>query len=274
MKGMVAKVALMGATFTFDKLYSYTIPSQLNVQCGCRVLIPFGRGNTKKQGMVFDITEEATDGLKSIISLIDTEPVLTHEGIKLCEYMRETVFCTYYDAVNVMLPSGITHKLIDYYSANDEFAYSLLKEDERQVYDYLTKKGETSEKDIISTLEVERELLLTLCEKEALIKNSDLKQKMSDATQKWVRLSDDFNSVKLTARQKEIVDLLLDIECASVKELRYFTGVSVSVIENLISKGVLIPFEKQIFRKPYKLSSNANKKDIIRFYFVFYAVFI
>ena len=262
MKGKVAKVALMGATSAFDKLYSYAIPSNLNVQCGCRVLIPFGRGNTQKQGMVFDISEELTDGLKSILSLIDSEPVLTYEGIKLCEYMRETVFCTYYDAVNIMLPSGITHKLVNYYSANEEFAYSLLNDKEREVFDYLRKKGETSEKDIISKLEIQADLLRDLCEKEALIKNSDLKQKMNDATQKWVRLSENFCDVKVTPRQKEIVTLLTDIETASVKELRYFTGVSMSVIENLISKGVLISFEKQVFRKPFKLRNTVNKKEI------------
>ena len=81
---------------------------------------------------------------------------------------------------------------------------------------------------------------------------------MGDATQKWVRLSDDISNIKLTARQKEIVDLLLDIETASVKELRYFTGVSMSVIENLISKGVLIAFERQVFRSPYKTNREPN----------------
>ena len=48
------------------------------------------------------------------------------------------------------------------------------------------------------------------------------------------------------------MDLLCDIETASVKELRYFTGVSMSVIDTLIEKNVLISFERQIFRSPYK----------------------
>ena len=262
MKGTVAKIALLGATFAFDKLYSYAVPSYLNPKCGCRVLVPFGKGNTKKQGMVFEIYEDSFDGLKEILAVIDKEPVITDEGIKLCEYMQESIFCTYYDAVNAMLPSGITHKLIDFYSANDEFADSLLNDEEREVFNFLRKKGETCEKDILSKLEISRELLTSLCEREALIKNSDLKQKTTDATQKWVRLSEDYEGVKLTPRQKEIVDLLTDIETASIKELRYFTGVSISVIDNLISKGVLISYEKQVFRKPYKLSNNKSKDEI------------
>ncbi len=263
MKGTVAKIALQGATSVFDKLYSYAVPEEFPLEIGCRVLVPFGKGNIKKQGMVFDVSIGDTDALKPIISVIDKESVLTDEGIKLCEYLHDNVFCTYYDAVNAMLPSGITHKLINFYSANNEFsALSLLTEEEINVFNFLKQKGETAENDIISKFSVTKELLVSLSDREVLVKNSDIKQKMNDATQKWVRLSDEYSGVKLTPRQKEIVDLLCDIETASVKELRYFTGVSVSVIENLISKGVLIPYEKQVFRKPYKTALSNEKKEI------------
>ena len=258
----VAKIALQGATLTFDKLYSYTVPENFNVSVGQRVLVPFGKGNLKKQGMVFEVSTEDTKGLKPIISVIDSSPVLTEELIEMCKYMQESIFCTYYDAVNAMLPSGITHKLINFYSANEEFVSSLLNEQELLVYEYLLKKGETPEKDLIKKLEVTYENLAALCQKEAIIKNSDLKQKNNDSLEKWVRLSDDYEKVKLTPRQRDIVDLLLDIYSASVKEIRYFTGVSVSVIDNLISKGVLIAYQKQVFRKPYRVSDNPQKTEI------------
>ncbi len=264
MKGTVAKIALMGATFAYDKLYSYIIPQNFNAYKGCRVLVPFGKGNVKKQGMIFDLSEDSTDGLKPVISLIDEQPVLTDEAISMCEYLHDTVFCTYYDAVNAMLPSGITHRLINFYSANDEFsAVSILSEEELLVFNLLKQKGETAENDIISKLSVSKELLFSLCEREVLIKNSDLKQKMNDATQKWVRLCENYQEVKLTSRQKEIVSLLEDIETASIKEIRYFTGVSVSVIENLITKGVLLAYEKQVFRKPYSVSQTPLQNEII-----------
>ena len=52
MTGLVAKIALEGATFAFDKLYTYAVPPELNekVKKGIRVLVPFGKGNIKKQG--------------------------------------------------------------------------------------------------------------------------------------------------------------------------------------------------------------------------------
>ncbi|MBR6533762.1 MAG: primosomal protein N', partial [Clostridia bacterium] len=233
------------------------VPENSFLSIGCRVVVPFGKGNLKKQGMVFEIDESDIDKLKPILSVIDKEPVLNQESLKMCEYMHETVFCNYYDAVNIMLPSGITHRLLNFYSHNDEFvSFSLLSQKESEIFSYLKKKGETEEGALLSLFEVSKEELQSLVDKELLIKNSETRQKMSDATQKWVRLCDDYSGVKITPRQREVVDLLTDIESASVKEIRYFTGVSLSVIENLIQKGVLTVFEKQVFRKPY----NANYK--------------
>ena len=259
----VAKVALYGAAYAFDKLYSYAIPPKMNLSAGQRVIVPFGRGNTEKQGIVFEVAEEDSYHLKTVKSVIDETPVLSDEMLKMCEYMHETVFCTRCDAVSAMLPTGLNHRLINFYSANIDFlGLELLSDSEKEIFNFLKSKGEKSEDDITSTFSVDALLLKQMTEKEALIKNSETKQKMGDATQKWVKLNDDISEIKLTARQKDVVNLLLDIETASVKELRYFTGVSMSVIENLIQKGVLVAFERQVFRSPYKTNAVPNPNEI------------
>lgn len=264
MTGLVAEVALMGATLGFDKLYTYAVPPELHekARAGCRAIVPFGRANTKKQCMIFRIKQGELAGLKKIVTVTDIRPVLNEEMLGLCEYMRNSVFCTYYDAVSTMLPTGLGLKLINYYSANSEFsAVSLLDETEKEVFDYLFKKGETAEDTLKKDLGVKTEILEVLLEKEAVIKSSEAKQKIGDATQKWVRLCDDFpEDIKLTARQKEIVDLLIDVGSASIKEICYFTGVTISVIQTLVKKGVLISFEKQVFRTPYKTGDGKRKK--------------
>ena len=266
MTGLVAKIALEGATFAFDKLYTYAVPPEMYqmVKKGIRVLVPFGRGNIKKQGIIFELCEEEINSLKKIISLIDKDPVLTDEMLKLCEYMSESLFCTHYDAVHAMLPAGLGYKLVNYYSANTEFSPDLLQEEtEKQVYNYLLKSGEKTEDDIKKALGVTGELLGILTEKEALIKTSDTKRKVRDATEKWVRLaSDELPDVKLTPRQKEVVDLLLDVGAAAVKEICYFTGVSVAVIETLVKKGILIYFSKQVYRAPYKTTAVKKRDEI------------
>lgn len=266
MKGLTAEIALQGTSFAFDILYTYAIAPEMqeSAKAGCRVLVPFGKGNIKKQGIIFRIKEAEIKGLKKIYSFIDEKPVLSEELISLCEYLHESVFCTYYDAVAAMLPAGLSYSLIDLFEINAEFTgVSLLQSDETQVFELLKTKGQMSRTALKNQLGIDDSLLVRMTEKQALIKSSDAKRRMGDATQKWVRLCDgDISGIKFTPRQKEVINLLLDAFSASVKEICYFTGVSAAVIENLIKKGVLVSFEKQVFRTPYK-SAKPDKKEII-----------
>ncbi len=265
MNGLVAEVALKGTTFAFDKLYSYAIPPELHAkaQAGCRVTVPFGRNNAQKHGIIFKIRKDEIKGLKKVSTVTDDTPVLTEELLGLCEYMHETVFCNYYDAVSAMLPAGLDFKTVNYFCANTEFSnVSLLSDTEAEIYKFLNTKGETAESTLKSTFGITSDLLEELAEKQALIKVSDYKRRISDATQKWVRLcDDDVVNIKLTPRQKTVVELLGNIGSASVKEICYFTGVSVSVVETLVKKGVLIQYEKAVFRTSY--SKNATDIDEI-----------
>ena len=266
MLGLVAEIALDGATFAYDKLYTYAVPTELH-KCslvGSRVLVPFGKGNSKKQGIIFHTAQRELKGLKKIITLIDKKPILNEEAVKICEYLKESVFCTYYDAVHIMLPAGLSYKMINYYSANTDFAArDLLSEEEQEIFDYLLKNGEKSEETVISELCFNKEILNSLCSKEAIIKTVNPKRKMGDATQKWVRLSEDadLSAVKLTPRQREVAELVETAGAVSVKEICYFTGVTTSVVENLIKKDILVSFEKQVFRTP-KRADNPNKTEI------------
>ncbi len=266
MKSTVAKIALQGATFAFDKLYTYILPPDLlsKAKAGCRVLIPFGRGNIKRQGIIIEITEDEVKGLKSVFSLIDTTPILNEEMLAVCEYLHDRTFCTYYDAVNALLPTGLTHRLINYYSANPEFVdKSLLNDTEKDIYLYLSKQNEKSEGDIKKIFGVVPEVLDKMVEKQALLKNCDTKQKCKDATQKWVRVSPDADlSLRFTQKQTEVLNILRDVGAAAVKEICYFTGVTTSVIDGLIKKCVLIPFEKEVYRTPYT-SDVTDKKEIV-----------
>ena len=265
MKGLVARIALQGATFAFDRLYTYAIPTEMRekAQKGVRVIVPFGRGNIKKQGIIFAVETDETDGLKSILSLTDSEPVLSDEMLLMAEYMSESVFCTYYDAVHAMLPTGLGYKIVDFYSANEDFSVSLLSDTEKEVYDFLVSAGEKSEDEIKKTLGIEVGLLEEMLLKEALVKTSDTKRKIGDATQKWVRIAgDELPDVKLTPRQKEVVELLENVGAASQKEICYFTGVSQSVIEGLVKKGILVYFSKPVYRTPSEVGTVSKCEKI------------
>ena len=107
---LVAKVAVEKTGFTFDKLFSYSVPAALqqSICRGVRVLVPFGKGNRLSQGMVFSVDDETVIGTKPIISVLDEEPILNEEGFTIIEFMVDTTFCTYYDAVRCLIPSGLS----------------------------------------------------------------------------------------------------------------------------------------------------------------------
>ena len=268
MTGPVAQIALDGAAFAFDRLYSYIIPPELQgkANVGMRVTVPFGKGNLKKQGMIFRIESAELKGLKAILSVTDKAPVLSGEMLALCEYMRDNYFCTYYEAVRAALPAGLCFKLTSFYSANEEFSlFSSLNGTEKEIFDYLKAKGEKDSDSIKRKFGVSSEVLDSLAEKQALILSREPKRRINDANEKWVRSAvpyDELDGLKLTPRQRETAELVSGTDGISVKEVRYFTGVSQSVIDGLISREVLVSFEKRIFRTECKRRTALNNTEI------------
>ena len=106
----VAKIAVSAATYWIDKPYDYRIPEELadRVKPGVRVYVPFARGNRRSEGIVLALSDSSGyDKLKAILSVLDAEPVLGEEQIRLALFMRDRFFCTVYDAVKAMLPAGL-----------------------------------------------------------------------------------------------------------------------------------------------------------------------
>ena len=215
----VAEIVIDGAVGSFDKRYSYIVPDALRdvAKAGCRVTVPFGMGNSKKQGMILSVSVgEVSPKTKEILSVTDKEPILNSEMIMMCEWLKNNVFCTYFDAIHTMLPAGLNYRLTDYYSANSEFcSTTLLNESEKQIYDYLKSNGELPLKKIESSFCDADAVLHSLCEKQAVIKNQISVRRMQDITRRYVALNDDISGIKLTARQREIADIVtegLDID--------------------------------------------------------------
>ena len=102
----VARVAVDNTFFSFDTDYSYVIPDELKIkaQKGCEVKVPFGKGNTLRNGIIVDITNEEANGLKAVASV--GERVLTDEMTSLALWLKERCFCTTYDCLKQMLPRG------------------------------------------------------------------------------------------------------------------------------------------------------------------------
>lgn len=106
----MAKIAVSAATYWIDRPYDYLVPEELVESCavGKRVYVPFGKGNRRSEGVVLALGEHSEfEKLKPILAVIDEEPVLAEDMLKLALFMRDRFFCTVYDAIKSMLPAGL-----------------------------------------------------------------------------------------------------------------------------------------------------------------------
>ena len=113
----VAKIALSAAAYAIDRPYDYTVPAELEASLvpGMRVLVPFGAGNRRTEGLVLALERDRPpDGRrKRVLAALDEEPVLDGKALRLALWMRERWFCTVYDAARAMLPAGLYFSLQD-----------------------------------------------------------------------------------------------------------------------------------------------------------------
>lgn len=264
----VAYIAVENAIYHFDREFSYIVPEGMNVRPGCRVAVPFGRGNSKRQGIVLRLGESDADNLKEISELLDSEPVLSDEMLGLSGFIKSRCFCTYYDAVKAMLPAGINYRLSQEYSVCDKLGdrFYDLSDEHRRIVSFIRSKNNKAEKHaLLEELGYSDAAVLDELEADGvLIKNDAALRKIGDKTVKMIRLSDDAEtlaqSMKLSPKQESVIELLSTVGSASVKEVCYYTGVTVSVPDTLVRKGLAQYYDDEVFRIPK--SAAAAKRDI------------
>ncbi len=273
----LAEVAVEGLAYHFDAPYSYKIPENFESSAlvGCRVMVPFGNGNRKKQGLILSVkpvSEFDNQGrLKSISAVLDKKPLFDDEMISLVYRLKETTFCTLFEAAKTMLPAGIGLNYVVSYMTNDisEDTLNKLADDELLVYNYLKDNCKYIKKEkILSDLGIDSEskILDKLVKQGVLLTNVDAKRKTGDLTVKNVRLAVDEETAQaimptLTPKQKSVFRLLLDIGGASVKEVCYFTGVTPAVVNAIVKKGYAELYDSEIYRKPKYDKTKGNLKS-------------
>lgn len=252
----VAAVAIEKTAYHFDKLFSYSIPVHMaqSIRPGCRVTVPFGAGNQKRQGMVFEVeTETELEKIKPICEQLDKEPLLTEEMLKMAQWMKENYYCTLFEAVRLMLPTGININIVRSYKLRKETDEELT-ENEKLIYKTLRDcETAVSFDKLIDIIGAEGERAIESLHRKGIIERTDeAVRRMGDATVKMVRLTENAAEAKLTSKQQCVVQLLETAGSASVKEVCYFTGVTSAVVDRLVRNGYAEYFENEVYRNPYE----------------------
>lgn len=274
-----ALVAVENTLFEFDKMFSYRIPVELSgkICAGIRVVVPFGRGNKKRIGLILKLCEKLPEDessapgktlkiIKNIISVIDEQPVISEELINLCIWLRDNTFCTYYDAFRTILPPGLNYSLKTRYTVNKKFSGELTT-NESLLFNQLLSADKTT---FDALIQGNRDYAARLAGKGALHEIVDAKRRVGDENVRMARIavvfSDDLGEPldeKLSPKQREVMEFLSRSDGASLHEICYNCGVSSAVVKRLAEKGLIELYEKQIFRLENNEPATDSPDDIV-----------
>ena len=258
------QAAVEGTAYSFDALFTYLVPDSLSgrISAGMRVVVPFGRGNRSRVALVFEVSPAPEDRskLKYISALADSEPVISPEMIKLCRWIRDNTFCTYFDAFRAILPPGLSYTLQSRYEPVNGFSGSLTKPEE----ELLGKISGLRER--YSAESAEKPVLRSLIDKGAVRESELLKRRVGDETTLMVKLAEqpeDAEPPKLTPKQKQVIEFLEENTAASVHEVCYALNITAAVVKRLVEKGILEEYEYQVFRLESSGGATESPSDIV-----------
>ena len=262
----VVKIAVEQAAFSYDKPYSYRWSEELLGEplIGLRVVVPFGGGNRRRQGLVLEL-DDVTDPArcKPVLSRMDETPLLSEEMVALARFLQERTFCPLFDAVRAMLPTGLYMQLRPVLRPAVDVppeTLETLTPNERQLLAFVSRcPGGADQETLLKRVGMVEDApaLRHLLELGVLLRTEDASQKWGDATLRMVRLCPppEEEPLKLTEKQQAVYRLLQDAGAASVKEVCYFAGVTPAVVRTLEKKGLVQVYDAEVLRSPYAASA-------------------
>lgn len=256
---LIARIAVDKAALHIDKEYSYLVPEALRgtLKVGARVLVPFGGGNRRRQGLVLALGEEPCDGpLKPVAELLDEQPLLDAQMLRLAAFLRAKTLCTWYEAVRLVLPVGLNMVISAQYAlapGADE-TKPIQDEEQRRILAFLrTKRTAVGEKTLYAALGLcaRSEALKALLAKGVVVKTEKARRKTADERIVMARLAPDADLHNATPKQRAVIELLESCGSASLKEIKYYADASKTTVDALNRKGVVEYFEREVLRTPY-----------------------
>ena len=235
-----------------DKLYTYIVKD--DVKPGMRVLVNFGK--SYRVGIVLFLHEnykgDHFDNLKEIHSVLDDEPIISEELIKLGLWMKDRYLIGYSKAFSPILPPGNLQKIkkkiiVEKYPHGEDLKklnsldlnkyFENLSEEEKQTVKKFRAKGYI--KYVYDSLVTVKAKLVNYLR---VSKNFDAKN-LEGISEKQAKV---FNFIKM---EKDIsrVDVMTKL------------NISYSPIKSLINKNLIEEYKKEINRNPIKKDFKREK---------------
>ena len=250
---IVAKLAVQAATYAIDKAYDYLLPDELSGRVGCRVLVPFGRGNRLSEGVILSLHQEVpAKPLKAVRSLLDDEPVVTEKELRLALWMSRRYFCTFYDALRTILPAAVWYRYREIWSMRQPVLMPDAPEREQAVA-RLLQDGPLAEDKLCQALGDDIPPLLRRMEKAGTLTHATEQQKkVRDKVVAFASLcvpaEQAADLAGRSSKRREVVSFLARNGETALHDLRYFTGAAKKTVDDLCRLGAVSLREQEEYR--------------------------
>ncbi|MDO4731530.1 MAG: primosomal protein N' [Clostridia bacterium] len=264
---LIAQVYVENISYPIDKAYDYIAPGGLRP--GSRVVVPFGVYNALRQAIVVDVrkTDLQSENLKKIKQVIDDEPILNEEMLKLLFVIKDRCFCTLFQALKLLIPTGLSYSFETIYKLNQNKTLqnketSVKKE---EIIQFVKENGgKISKKRLLNKFGNSSEkIIYELCKSEIIKKELIARQKTKEKFISVYSVSEQKPPAKLTSKQQAVVDYLKEHKKSSAKEISYYTAVGISVIKTLEKKNIIRAENVQVYREPGFYKTEHINRDII-----------
>ena len=277
---LLAAVALSEATRSFDKLYHYKISldEKTKPTPGMRVVIPFGRKNQLRSGWIIEVWDgEHEKKLKEIAQIVDQTPLLSEEMIKLVQWMRTRYFCTWGDAIRLMIPAGVNLKRQSWLKVPESLAAHKnetnieLSPAQKIIIDRLVKSKDGMPEQEIAKIEENADDVKYLIDNGLIKKNEFFEQPVNEKTVKAVISSiskEEFYSLVDEGKVRNIhpirvMEVLFSEEICTLQDILLIAGVSHGTIRSMAKKGWISYTEIEIERNPFENLECDIPKELI-----------
>ena len=260
---MIAKIAVSAANFAIDKPYSYFIPEEMRLFPGMRVIVPFGKGNHRTEGVVLSIEPGEQTGLKYVQAVLDAEPLLNDEMLRMAAMLRNRYFCTFYDGIRAILPAGLWYQTKDTYELTADRSWQnkkLRQADGLLLLRHMDALGGSADGDALRQVLPDEEAfskaVAYLLRNRWITTNTDYLSRTGEKTERVATLSTSVEEAmeyastrpKSAQMQKNVLELLCSIGSGAVKEICYFTGAKTTTVNRLAELGYVTLSERKVLR--------------------------
>jgi len=252
-----------------SKTYTYRVPQELvdDIEIGKRVVVQFGR--SKIYTAIICLITETPPALyeaKYIIDILDNEPIVNGNQLKLWQWMSDYYLCHLGEVMQAALPSALklaseTRIVLNTFEEIDK---SILSDKEFLIVDALELHPELSVSDISKLLGQKTvfPLLRALFEKNVIIISEEITEKFKPRKKAFIILNPQylesenrkalFEVLERAPKQLEVLLAYFKLEKQqneiSKADLLEASGTSSAILKALIDKDIFVQEDKVISR--------------------------